>query len=278
MQEQKSKISVLMSVYKKEKPEYLRASLDSILTQTRPADEILLIEDGPLTEELYQTIEEYRKRCEYLHVHAIENNVQLGRALAKGVELCQYELIARMDTDDIAMPDRLEKEGAYMEKHPEVDVVGGSIREFNDEGTIDRVKKMPLDQKAILEYVKFRNPLNHMTVMYRKESILKAGNYKHFPFLEDYSLWSRMLSEGYQFRNMDEILVRARTSTELVKRRSGWSYYKDFQKLRKQQHELGLTNTYEYCKAKLGTFVVLMLPGWMKEFSYKKFLRESRKS
>ena len=106
-----SKISVLMSVYKKENPEYLRASLESILVQTRTADEILLIEDGPLTQELYQVVAEYQKKCDYLHVHAMEQNVQLGRALAKGVELCQYDLIARMDTDDIAMPDRLEKEG-----------------------------------------------------------------------------------------------------------------------------------------------------------------------
>ncbi len=170
----------------------------------------------------------------------MEQNVQLGRALAKGVELCQYDdLIARMDTDDIAMPDRLEKEGGiYGKAHPEVDVVGGAIREFNDEGTIDRVKNMPKTQEEILEYVKVRNPLNHMTVMYRKDSILKAGNYKHFPFLEDYSLWSRMLSQGYQFRNMEDILVRARTSMGLVKRRSGWAYYKDFQKLRKQQRRV----------------------------------------
>ena len=102
-----SKISVLMSVYKKENPEYLRASLESILVQTRTADEILLIEDGPLTQELYQVVAEYQKKCDYLHVHAMEQNVQLGRALAKGVELCKYDLIARMDTDDIAMPDRL---------------------------------------------------------------------------------------------------------------------------------------------------------------------------
>ena len=155
-----------------ENPEYLRASLESILVQTRTADEILLIEDGPLTQELYQVVAEYQKKCDYLHVHAMEQNVQLGRALAKGVELCQYDLIARMDTDDIAMPDRLEKEGAYMEAHPEVDVVGGAIREFNDEGTIDRVKNMPKTQEEILEYVKVRNPLNHMTVMYRKDSIL----------------------------------------------------------------------------------------------------------
>lgn len=272
--EARSKISVLMSVYIKEKPEYLKAAMDSVLSQTYKADEILLMQDGPLTEELYQMIEEYRKANQEIHIHVFEQNVQLGRALQKGVELCKNELIARMDTDDIALPDRFEKQVAYMDAHPEVSVVGGSIREFNDEGTIDRIKTMPKTQDEILSYVKIRNPLNHMTVMYRKSAILEAGNYQHFPFLEDYSLWSRMLSMGYQIRNMEDILVNARTSMGLVKRRSGWSYFKTFKKLRKLQHELKLTTNYEYVKAMVGTFIVIMQPGVIKELAYKKLLRK----
>ena len=267
--------SVLISVYNKENSLSLRQSLTSVFRQKLPPTEVVLLKDGPLTEELDKVIAEYVMRYPELKIVSLPVNQGLGKALNEGLKHCSYDLVARMDTDDIAMPDRLEKEGAYMEAHPEVDVVGGAIREFNDEGTIDRVKNMPKTQEEILEYVKVRNPLNHMTVMYRKDSILKAGNYKHFPFLEDYSLWSRMLSQGYQFRNMEDILVRARTSMGLVKRRSGWAYYKDFQKLRKQQHELGITNTFEYIKAQVGTFVVLMMPGWMKEYSYKRFLRKS---
>ncbi len=272
--EANSKVSVLMSVYIKEKPEYLKAAMESILAQTYPADEIMLVEDGPLTAELYEIIRGYQEEHSEIHIFAFEENMQLGRALAKGVELCKNELIARMDTDDIALPDRLEKQVAYMDAHPEVSVVGGSIREFNDEGTIDRVKTMPKTQDEILEYVKIRNPLNHMTVMYRKSAILEIGNYQHFPYLEDYSLWSRMLSKGYQIRNMEDILVRARTSMGLVKRRSGWAYFKTFKKLRKLQHELGLTNTFEYIKAVVGTFIVIAQPGFMKELAYKKVLRK----
>lgn len=272
--EANTKVSVLMSVYIKEKPEYLKAAMDSILAQTYPIDEILLIEDGPLTEELYDLINDYQSKNSNIRIFAFEQNQQLGRALAKGVEICSNELVARMDTDDIAMPDRIEKQVAYMNEHPEVHVLGGSIREFDDEGTTDRVKYMPKTQEEIVEYVKVRNPLNHMTVMFRRSAILEVGNYQHFPFLEDYSLWSRMLSKGYQIRNIEDILVKARTSMALVKRRSGWAYYKDFSKLRKFQYELGLLNNFEYLKTSIGTFVVLMLPGSLKSLLYKIFLRK----
>lgn len=273
--EANTKVSVLMSVYVKEKPEYLKASLDSILAQNYPVDEIMLIEDGPLTEPLYDMINDYQSKYpSVIRTFAFEQNRQLGRALAKGVELCSNELIARMDTDDIAEPDRIKKQVAYMEAHPDVHVLGGSIREFNDEGTIDRVKYMPLTQEEIYRYAKLRNPLNHMTVMFRRSAILEIGNYQHFPFLEDYSLWSRMLTKGYQIRNMEDILVRARTSMALVRRRSGWDYFKTFSKLRKLQHELGLTNTFEYIKAMAGTFVMIMQPGFIKELAYKKVLRK----
>lgn len=273
--EANTKVSVLMSVYIKEKPEYFKAAMDSVLAQSYPVNEIMLIEDGPLTEALYETIRLYKEQYpDVIRTFAFEQNQQLGRALAKGVELCSNELVARMDTDDIAMPDRIEKQVAYMEEHPEVHVLGGSIREFNDEGTTNRVKYMPKTQDEILNYVKNRNPLNHMTVMFRRSAILKAGNYQHFPYLEDYSLWSRMLSAGYQIRNLEDILVRARTSMALVRRRSGWKYFKDFAKLRKFQHELGLTTILEYMISMAGTFVVLMQPGFVKELAYKKVLRK----
>lgn len=273
--EANTKVSVLMSVYIKEKPEYFKAAMDSILAQTYPVDEIMLIQDGPLTEELYKLIEYYQSVApQVIRTFAFEQNRQLGRALAKGVELCRNELVARMDTDDIAMPERIAKQVAYMEAHPEVHVLGGAIREFNDEGTTDRVKYMPQTQEEILNYVKNRNPLNHMTVMFRRSAILEVGNYQHFPYLEDYSLWSRMLSKGYQIRNIEDVIVRARTSMALVRRRSGWKYFKDFAKLRKFQHKLGLTTVLEYMISMAGTFVVLMQPGFVKELAYKKVLRK----
>lgn len=273
--EANTKVSVLMSIYVKEKPEYLKAAVESVLAQTYPIEEIMMIEDGPLTEQLYEVVNFYKEKYpNIIRTFAFEKNQQLGRALAKGVELCSNELVARMDTDDIAMPDRIEKQVAYMNEHPEVHVLGGAIREFNDEGTTDRVKLMPKTQEEILSYVKNRNPLNHMTVMFRRSAVLEVGNYQHFPYLEDYSLWSRMLSKGYQIRNMDDILVKTRTSMALVGRRSGWKYFMDFAKLRKFQHELGITSVLEYMISMTGTFVVIMQPKFMKELAYKKILRK----
>jgi len=130
-----TKVSVLMSVYVKEKPEYLQAALESIVTQTYPASEIMLIEDGPLTEQLYDVLRSYKEKYpEIIRTFAFEQNQQLGRALAKGVELCSHELVARMDTDDIAMPDRIEKQVAYMNEHLDVHVLGGAIRELTMQG------------------------------------------------------------------------------------------------------------------------------------------------
>ena len=171
-------ISVLMSIYKKEKPEYFRETMESILAQTRQPEEIVLIEDGTLTPELDAVIEEYQKRCPNLKVYPHKENQMLGRALAEGVTLCSYELIARMDTDDVMMPKRLEQQYAYMQQHPEISVCGGFIREFNDEGTYERIKRMPRLMEDILPYARYRNPLNHMTVMFRRQDVLNAGVFK----------------------------------------------------------------------------------------------------
>ena len=189
--------SVLMSVYQKEKPEYLRQALQSVMHQSLEPQEIVLMQDGKLTEELYQVIEECKNECPYLKIYEIPDNVGLGRALAKGVLLCSNELIARMDTDDIAKEDRFEIQYNYMKAHADVAVTGGFMEEFDDQdASYHSIKQMPEYMEEILKYARYRNPLNHMTVMFRKDSVLQAGNYRHFPYLEDYDLWSRMLTQG----------------------------------------------------------------------------------
>ncbi len=111
--------SVLLSVYRKEKPEYLKMSLESIRLQTVEPDEIILIEDGVLTKELYLVIEEYLKVLPNMRVYKFDKNKGLGLALRKGVELSRYELVARMDTDDIAEPERFRIQMDFMENNPQ---------------------------------------------------------------------------------------------------------------------------------------------------------------
>lgn len=266
--------SVLMSVYKKEKPEYLAQALDSVINQTLVPDEILLMEDGPLTEELNQLIEEYKNKCPQLVTFQFEENVQLGRALAKGVELCSNELIARMDTDDIAVRDRFQQQYAYMTAHEDVAVCGGWLEEFNDAGTYSKTKQMPESGEELRKYAKYRNPLNHMTVMFRKTAVLAAGNYTHFPLLEDYRLWSHMLASGANFYNLPKVLVRMRNNDGVYDRRGGGAYFKQYRKLRKEQRKLGLLTLWEYMVALVLTAGMTLQPAFLRKMMYRRVLRK----
>lgn len=266
--------SVLMSVYAREKSGYLKEALESIISQTLPPDEIVLIEDGPLTVELEGVIEDYKRKYPYLHTFRFEKNVQLGRALAKGVELCANELIARMDTDDIAVLDRFEQQYTYMMEHSEIAVCGGWMEEFNDSGTYLKVKRMPEHGADLYCYAKYRNPLNHMTVMFRKSAVIDAGNYCHFPYLEDYHLWSRILVKQGQICNVPKVLVRMRNNDNVYERRGGISYCGQYLRLRNLQKRIGLLNTREWIVASVITLQMTLSPTFVRKFVYRKILRK----
>ena len=257
-------ISVLMSVYKKENPQFLKRALESIYAQTLKADEIVLVEDGEIPPALDEVISRYPD----LHIVKLEKNLQLGRALETGLKACHHELIARMDTDDIMMPDRLEKQYRFMMEHPDVAACGGDIAEFTEEDTILREKHMPASPQELFRYGKKRNPLNHMTVMFRKSAIEAAGGYRHFPGLEDYDLWSRLLANGYHIANIPEVLVKARIGDRFASRRGGWAYFKRYLRLRKEQHQIGYLNIKEYIVACVLTFGMTVMPEKLREKAY----------
>lgn len=273
-------ISVLMSVYKKEKPEYLKAALESVIHQNLQPDEILVIKDGPLTTELEEVLMDALRQLKdtgskiILRTYQFEENVQLGRALRKGVELCEYDFVARMDTDDIACPDRLQKQYDYLKTHENVAALGGYMEEFCDDNSFSNVKTMPCSTEEIRSYARFRNPLNHMTVMFRKDAVLMVGNYRHYPFLEDYDLWSRILAMGYEIENLPEVLVRARVGNELYGRRGGFAYCKRYLGLRSEQHKLGLTNWLEWLIACAITIAVTIIPSGARKQVYQNVLRK----
>lgn len=273
-------ISVLMSVYAKEKPEFLKQAMESIINQTRQPDEILLVKDGPLTEELEAAIAEIADKLSsggstiVFRTYQFEQNVQLGRALQKGVELCQHELIARMDTDDISLPDRFEKQYNYLMEHENIAIVGGYIEEFCEETGETSIRNTPVGMPAIRNYARFRNPLNHVTVMFRKSVILAAGNYRHYPYFEDYDMWSRVLAAGYEIDTVPEIMVRVRVGTEMYGRRGGWAYCKIALSLRKEQHKLGITNLLEYFIACCISISITLVPNSLRKNIYQILLRK----
>lgn len=257
-------VSVLMSVYKKENPAFLKRALESIYAQTLKADEIVLVEDGVIPPALEEVISRYPD----LHIVKLEKNLQLGRALEAGLKACQHELVARMDTDDIMMPDRLEKQYQFMLEHSDVAACGADIAEFTEEDIILREKHMPTSPQELYRYGKKRNPLNHMTVMFRKSAIEAVGGYRHFPGLEDYDLWSRLLANGYQIANIPEVLVKARIGDRFASRRGGWAYFKCYLRLRKEQHRTGYLNIKEYIVACVLTFGITVMPEKLREKAY----------
>lgn len=266
--------SVLMSIYKGEKVKYLKQALDSVMTQTLQPSEVILMEDGPLTEELYKVINDYKKQYPILKTYQIQKNIMLGRALAKGLTLCSNEIVARMDTDDIALPDRFQKQYDYLINHPTISVIGSSIQEFSDDHLFYAKKHMPETTKEIRNYIKYRNPLNHMTVMFRKTDVLKSGNYRHIPLLEDYDLWNRMIVRGYQFHNLPDVLVKARTNDDRYTKRGGWKYCRTFFRLRIMQYRLGILNKWELIKGLIGTMIMTLTPDWGRRIAYHFFLRK----
>ena len=266
--------SVLLSIYSKEHPEYLRESLESVFNQTLMPDEVVIVEDGSLTTELYSILDEYEKRYPQFKRVPLAVNGGLGNALNEGLKHCTYELVARMDTDDISFPDRFEKQVSFMINKPDTDICSGWIEEF--EGVVDNVKslkKVPETHQEIAEYIKKRNPLNHPAVMFRKSTVDRVGGYQHFPLFEDWYLWARMFADGAKFANIPARLLHFRVSAEMYKRRGGFKYAKDSAKFQFTLRKLGLISFASALKASIMRGAVYVMPNSIRALIYKKLLR-----
>ncbi|AKF24144.1 hypothetical protein YH65_01045 [Sulfurovum lithotrophicum] len=256
------KYSVLLSVYHRENPLFLEHSLRSIERQTLPPEEIVLVKDGPLTKELDAVIEKHMNTSSSPYtIVSLEKNQGLGIALNRGIKHCSYEWVARMDTDDIALPDRFEKQFAYLSEHPDTDIVGGWICEFDSNHEIcNKERRVPASHEAIVRFAKHRNPLNHMTVVFRKEAVLDAGGYLPMNGFEDYYLWMRMLQKGKRFANIPEVLVKARTGRDMIARRQGWKYAKDELALEKVAYQTGFWSALDRVRNLFTRFLPRLLP------------------
>ena len=272
------RFSVLMSVYKNEKPEYFIQAIESVLNQTLMPDEIILMRDGPVPKKMQRTIDGYRNG-EYGHLfsyYPLKKNHGLGNALKIGVEKAKYEYIARMDTDDIAEPNRFELQVKYMEKNPDISVCGGQIYEFIDiKDNVVGKREVPLEHKDIVLFMRNRNAFSHMTVMFKRQDVIDAGNYIEMYLVEDYYLWCRMLVCGYKFANLPEILVYARTGEDMYQRRGGYKYYLSFKKLEDYKLKKRIINGVGYASTLFIRFVVhVMLPSKMRGVVFKIFVRD----
>lgn len=268
------KFSVLMSLYLKEKPEYLNEALKSVINQTVKPNEIVIVYDGPITTELKSVVEQYVSNNPGL-IKIIDNpeNKGLGLALADGVAQCTYELIARMDTDDICRKDRFEKQLEEFVKDPRLDICGSHILEFEEkEENIVARRRVPLVDKDIKEYQKRRDGFNHVSVMFKKKSVLAAGNYQSCLLMEDTLLWANMFMNGAKGKNIDDYLVYVRIGKDMYERRGGFDYYKKYKAGRRKVYETGYISWVDYKMTLIVQFIVAAIPNRVRGFVFKNLL------
>ena len=269
--------SVLMAVYGKEKPEFFRQSIESMLAQTLPFSDFVLVCDVALTHELNEVISWAQEEMgEKLQIIRLKENKGLGKALRTGVPRCRCSVIARMDSDDISRPDRCERQFRIIERDG-YDLVSGTLQEFvREPGDMDRLRVLPRTSEEILQYAKKRNPFNHPCVMFRKESVLRVGSYQDFPGFEDYYLWIRMLRKGCKGYNVQEVILDMRTGNGMYDRRGGRDYLYWVLRFQRYLYCKNFITKKEYIQNCLVRTTVGAIPGGAREKFYHVFLRNGK--
>lgn len=269
--------SVLMSVYYKEKPEYLKAAIDSILNQTVETDDFVIVCDGELTEGLDKVIAEYATNYSGLfNVYRLNHNMGLAKALNHGILQCKNEMIMRMDSDDISAPDRAKKQLDAMNQQG-VQIVGSNIIEFT--GNISNTTNsriVPETNDEIVSFAKKRSPFNHPSVMYRKSAVVAAGFYEDYRFFEDYNLWVTMLHKGFKGYNVQETLLYMRGGEDMYKRRGGFSYVKYIVKFKRHLRKMGFIGMGTFLFGTIARSLVSIVPNRARTFVYTKLLRKGK--
>ena len=267
--------SVLLTVYKSDNPEYFRLSLESMINQTVQSNDIVVVKDGPVPEKIETIINELRKEHPEIHPLQLEKNVGLGLALNEGLKACKNELIARMDSDDISMLRRCEKQIAMFEADPSLDIVGCPVKEFV--GTIENIvgkRDVPLENDAIHKFNKRRDAFNHPTVMYRKSKVMKYGPYGNYRKNQDTDLWIKLLSNGCKAANCPEYLLMFRFDEETYKKRKSWINTKLLIEIRKKAWRRGYCSFTDYMFVTCAQLGIYFLPEGFQKFIYTKLLRK----
>lgn len=270
--------SVLMSLYKNDRPDYFRTAVESIsIRQTLQPNEIIIVVDGPIPENLDIELEALCKEIPEIKTVRLEKNGGLGNALKIGMEHVSNELVARMDSDDISLSDRFEKQLPFMIENKDIAVCGGQMSEFIDHpDNIVGYRYVPLTFDECRKYYRDRDPLNHVTVMMRKSAVMEAGNYLPWHLDEDTYLWGRILEKGFKIANINDVLVNVRVGKEMYARRGGWKYFKSDVGILKWKLNHGLTDKPRFLYNYIVRFSVqVLMPNRLRSFVFKKLLRKN---
>ena len=271
--------SVLMSFYKNDLPNDLHRAINSILLQTLPPEQFIIIQDGPVSLELTNVCSKFESEFPGLfEMIILPENLGLGKALQAGLRNCRNELVARMDADDISLPNRMELQCEYLNQNKGICVVGSYIAEFETSpDTIERFRTVPTNSEATRRVAVYRNPLNHQTVMFRRDQVLAAGGYLDMPGFEDYYLWVRLLLRGEKIENIALPLVKAKTNN-LIERRHGVAYIKNEINFIKTLNRLNFINLLTSILLICSRSVIRALPKKLSTIIYYQLLREQKSS
>lgn len=281
LEKRKNKYSVLMSVYKNDDPFFLKLALESIYNQqTIKPDEIVVVFDGPLNESLYAVLNQFKQGKEaVVKYYPQEMNQGLGEALRVGSELCTGDYIFRMDSDDISAANRFEKQILFVEKHPEIDVLGADIAEFYlspDEQDM-RVRACPEKHEDIVKMGKHRNPMNHVTVCMKKSALEKCGGYQSLLLLEDYYLWLHMIGSNCKLANIHEPLVYVRVGNGFNDKRGSRERVAGWKVLQKYMIDIGMVSRFEAMLNMIFINIFVYTPSELKKWVYNTLLRKKGK-
>lgn len=272
------KFSLLMSVYFKDKPKHFKAALTSILEQTLLPDEVIIVKDGPLSQEMIQILEEFKSNSTLPNVHILEQttNKGLAEALRFGLNYCTHEWVARMDADDISDKNRFLKQIDFLKNNTHVDVLGCAVEEFRvSPGDLKRERRMPVNHEEIYKIAKLRSPVNHPTCIYRKSRVIEAGNYNTQSRLEDFWLFVRMLKKECIFHNLNECYYHFRVgdNLEMLNRRRGNLYAREDFHFAKLAYDIKFFTIIDFLRYVVVKVPLRLMPVSLLAIVYKFLLR-----
>lgn len=267
--------SVLMTVYCRANPEQFDIAIKSMLDQTLRTDDFVIVCDGPLTEQLDAVLEKYTRAYPGLfNIVRLPQNVGIGQANNAGLVHCRNALVAKMDADDIAVPDRCEKQLARFRENPDLAVLGGIIEEFDQDPQAPfALRYVPAANAQIRKFARRRQPFNNQTVMYRRDAVEQIGGYRQLRRCEDYDLYLRLLHAGFYAENLEDVLVKVRVDSGAMSRRASRSTLRGVVNSRWYAFRIGYSSLLDFLICVAGEFVILICPGSVQQFIYSTFLR-----
>lgn len=271
--------SILMSVYHKENPKNFDQAISSMLNQTHRTNDFVIVCDGPLTPELDAVLEKYQDSFgEIINIVRLPENVGIGAAANEGIKVCKNDLVAKMDSDDIAIPERCELQCRKFEADPKLTAMGGFIEEFDDDPAAPfSVREVPINNEDIRRFAKRRQPFNNQTVMYRREAVMSIGGYSSLRRNEDYDLYVRLLHAGYYCENIPQVLVKVRVNNQARARRASWNTFVGCAQTRWKAFRIGYSSFFDFLICIVGEAFICICPGKIQHFIYQRLFRKNTK-